>query len=170
MELFEIEREVRDYYADFFHKGERFLANAKIFDYPDAEYGMAAFHLHQACECFFYAISLTYTLYKPKEHDIEFLINYNKKFSSEVLTIFPKVTEQNEHLFELLKNSYVQSRYNIRFKAKAEDIATLIQWIEHLRDKTREICSEKLFELERQVASSQAEYRPLKEDKEETSE
>ena len=41
---------------------------------------MASFHLHQACESFFYAISLTFNQYKPKEHDIPLVCNHTFEF------------------------------------------------------------------------------------------
>lgn len=161
-ELVEVEKQAKDFFNGFFHKGERFLKTAKEFDYPDGEYGMASFNLHQACECFFYAISLTHIQYKPKEHDIKQLIDFNRRFSESIVHVFPRETAENEHLFELLKSSYVQSCYNLGFIVKAEDVEILIQWLERFRDLTFEICNNKLNELERLVAEQQKEYVPEK--------
>lgn len=157
-EIFEVERQAKDFFQDFFHKGERFLKTAKEFDYPDGEYKMASFHLHQACESFFYAISLTFNQYKPKEHDIRMLIDFNRRYSENIVKAFPRETAQNEHLFELLRVSYVQSRYNKGFVVHAGDVETLIQWIERFRDLTFEMCRNKISEFERLVAEKQSLY------------
>jgi len=119
---------------------------------------MASFHLHQACESFFYAISLTFNQYKPKEHDIRMLIDFNKRYSQEIVKIFPRETAKNEHLFELLRASYVQSRYNKEFVVHKEDVEVLMKWIERFRDLTFDICERKLHEFERMVADQREEY------------
>jgi len=157
-EMIELERQAKDFFQDFFHKGERFLKTAREFDYPDGEYKMASFHLHQACESFFYAISLTFNQYKPKEHDIRMLIDFNKRYSQEIVKIFPRETAKNEHLFELLRASYVQSRYNKEFVVHKEDVEVLMKWIERFRDLTFDICERKLHEFERMVADQREEY------------
>ena len=157
-EMIELERQAKDFFQDFFHKGERFLKTAREFDYPDGEYKMASFHLHQACESFFYAISLTFNQYKPKEHDIRMLIDFNKRYSQEIVKIFPRETAKNEHLFELLRASYVQSRYNKEFVVHKEDVEVLMKWIERFRDLTFDICERKLHEFERMVADLREEY------------
>ncbi len=158
LEMIELERQAKDFFQDFFHKGERFLKTAREFDYPDGEYKMASFHLHQACESFFYAISLTFNQYKPKEHDIRMLIDFNKRYSQEIVKIFPRETAKNEHLFELLRASYVQSRYNKEFVLHKEDVEVLMKWIERFRDLTFDICERKLHEFERMVADQREEY------------
>lgn len=158
LEMIELERQAKDFFQDFFHKGERFLKTAREFDYPDGEYKMASFHLHQACESFFYAISLTFNQYKPKEHDIRMLIDFNKRYSQEIVKIFPRETAKNEHLFELLRASYVQSRYNKEFVVHKEDVEVLMKWIERFRDLTFDICERKLHEFERMVADQREEY------------
>lgn len=157
-EMIELERQAKDFFQDFFHKGERFLKTAREFDYSDGEYKMASFHLHQACESFFYAISLTFNQYKPKEHDIRMLIDFNKRYSQEIVKIFPRETAKNEHLFELLRASYVQSRYNKEFVVHKEDVEVLMKWIERFRDLTFDICERKLHEFERMVADQREEY------------
>lgn len=158
-EIIEVERQAKEFFQDFFHKGERFLKTAKEFDYPDGEYRMASFHLHQACESFFYAISLTFSQYKPKEHDIRMLIEFNRRYSEDIVNIFPRETAKNEHLFELLKASYVQSRYNKEFIVHKEDVEILIQWIERFRDLTLIICGDKLQEFEALAAEQNDGYR-----------
>ena len=158
LEMIELERQAKDFFQDFFHKGERFLKTAREFDYPDGEYKMDSFHLHQACESFFYAISLTFNQYKPKEHDIRMLIDFNKRYSQEIVKIFPRETAKNEHLFELLRASYVQSRYNKEFVLHKEDVEVLMKWIERFRDLTFDICERKLHEFERMVADQREEY------------
>ena len=86
------------------------------------------------------------------------LIDVNKRYSQEIVKIFPRETAKNEHLFELLRASYVQSRYNKEFVVHKEDVEVLMKWIERFRDLTFDICERKLHEFERMVADQREEY------------
>lgn len=157
-----IKKQAEEYFEDWYHRGDRFLKNAAEYDYEDGEYKMASFHLHQACESFFCAISLTYTLNKPKEHDLRSLIDYNKKFSAELLTVFPSETSEEERLFELLRAAYIQARYNKDFAVSKEDIEVLISWVRNFREVTGTICRDQFKEFDRLVALQQAKYHSAK--------
>lgn len=132
-----------EYFDEWYKRGGSFLRLAKhAFEFPD--YKMASFNLHQASESYLYAVRLVYTLYKPKEHDLRALLHYNKKFSNEMLTVFSCLTKEEERLFNLLRASYIQSRYNKGFKVTAEDIQVLIPMVEHLKQVTNRICKQQI--------------------------
>jgi len=60
--------------------------------------------------------------------------------------VFPRDTEEEKRLFELLKAAYIEARYNTKFIVTKEDIETLIPKVELLRDITKHICKQKIEE------------------------
>ncbi len=60
--------------------------------------------------------------------------------------IFPRHTAEEKRLFNLLKNTYVEARYNADFRLTKEDIDALIPKVELLRDTTKAICEKKIKE------------------------
>lgn len=141
----EIEELARRYYNKNFNRGELFLKNA-AFNASIGEDTMASFMLHQACENFYRSVILTYTLYTYKDHNLESLSGSAKTHSLEISKVFPRDTEEEERLFELLLKAYVQSRYNLTFTVTKEDIEALMPKVELLRDITRKCCEEQLKE------------------------
>lgn len=141
----EIEELARRYYNKNFNRGELFLKNA-AFNASIGEDTMASFMLHQACENFYRSVILTYTLYTYKDHNLESLSGSAKTHSLEISKAFPRDTEEEERLFELLLKAYVQSRYNLTFTVTKEDIEALMPKVELLRDITRKCCEEQLKE------------------------
>lgn len=109
---------------------------------------MASFNLHQATENFLKTIRLIYSLYGHKEHDLEFLLGKCKLHTLELAKVFPRDTEEEERLFELLKRAYVEARYNDDFVVTKEDIDALIPKVELLRDITKQICTERIAEYD----------------------
>ncbi len=107
-------------------------------------YKEAAFELHQATERFYTTILLVFTNYKPKFHNIEKL---DKRAAAEhpgVLPIFPRATEEEKRLFELLKKAYVDARYKKSYKINKRELEYLAGRVRKLRTLTRKICREKI--------------------------
>lgn len=149
----EIEEMAQRYYAKNFSSAEEFLLGAKFY-YDQGIYIKASFLLHQACENFYRAIILTYTLYTYKDHNLESLSGAVKTHSLEFSKAFPRDTEEEEKLFELLMKAYVQSRYDSTFVVTKEDIEALLPKVELLRDITRERCEERIKEYGMKKRSS----------------
>lgn len=147
-------KEIRDlanqYFNERFEKANEFLDHAS-FDFGKERYKMASFMLHQAVENLYFAISLTYTLYSPKEHNLYKISGYAKRDCLEVNKAFPRDTDEERRLFQLLDDAYVQARYNPHFLVTKEDIETLIPRVEMLRDITRESCERKIAEYEQLI-------------------
>lgn len=135
-------REIKE---DKYNKSSEFLEIAKS-AYAKEYYTMASFQLHQACENLYFAIELTYTLYSPKEHNLTKIAGYAKRHSLEILKAFPRHTEEEKRLFNLLEKAYVQARYNPQFIVKKEDIKSLIPKVELLRSITLKVCQDKIKE------------------------
>ncbi len=118
----------------------------KQFEYAfkTRNYNIAAFELHQATERFYMTVLLVFTHYKPKEHDIKVLgkqaINLDPRF----LPVFPRKTQEEERLFELLKKAYIDARYNRDYKITKKELEYLAERVKKLQQVTKEACKEKI--------------------------
>ena len=144
----EIREIAQEYFGDVFSRANSFLRSARH-DIDDQDLKMAAFHLHQAAENYLRAVPLVYILYGYKEHDLKFLQDKAKTHHLDICKAFPLLCKEDERLFKLLQDSYVQARYNKDFVVTMEDINVLITHVEHLRDLTKQICENKLAEYSR---------------------
>ena len=149
----QIEELAKVYFLKNFNRGEDFLLHA-AFSISKQNYVMASFMLHQACENFYHAIILTYTLYTYKEHNLENLAGGVKRHSLKASLLFPRDTEEENRLFKLLLKSYVQSRYNPDFVVTKEEIEALLPKVELLKDITRQCCEERIKEYGAKKRSS----------------
>lgn len=112
--------------------------------YNLARYKRAAFQLHQSVENLLRVIPLTFILYGHKSHDLSELMNAAKKHTTEIFKAFPRDTEEEKRLFDLLLRAYIESRYNPDFEITKEDIDALIPKIEQLRDIVEKVCCERI--------------------------
>ncbi len=113
--------------------------------YLEAEkYKIAAFNLHQAAERFYHTILLVFTDYKPKLHDLVDLGVRVDRLSSKLKNIFPKKTEEEKRLFELLKRAYIEARYDMGYKITKEELEYLAGRVSKLQSMTEEVCKAKI--------------------------
>lgn len=141
----EIKKQAQEYFNEKFEKGNFFFDDA-ITNKERERYQMASFYLHQACENYYYAIRLTFTLRNNKQHNLSKLSSTTRRYSDDLNTVFPQNTPEEKRLFKLLKAAYVDARYNPHFVVTKEDIDALIPKVELLRDITKRICEEKIKE------------------------
>lgn len=139
----EIKQQAQEYFDEKFDRANSFLRSAKH-DYNDADFKMASFHLHQACENYYYTIRLSFTLRNNKQHNLSKLSGSTKRYSEDLKTVFPQDTPEEKRLFTLLKAAYVDARYNPHFVVTKEDIDALIPKVEWLKDITERICGERI--------------------------
>lgn len=141
----EIRQQAHEYFEEKFETANDFLRSAR-YDRNDEKYKMCSFHLHQACENYYYAIRLTFTLRSNKQHNLSKLSESTRRYSEDLQAVFPQETSEEKRLFVLLKAAYVDARYNPNFVVTKEDIDALIIKVELLRDITKRICEEKIKE------------------------
>nr|WP_297164169.1 HEPN domain-containing protein [uncultured Dysgonomonas sp.] len=142
----EIQLQAQEYFNDKFKKANVFLETAK-FTYTkddDEFYKNTAFQLHQATENYYYSIRLSFTLKNTKQHNLSKLSASVKRHSDELAKVFPRDTPEEKRLFTLLKDAYVEARYNPKFLVTKEDIDALLPKVELLRDITKRICEAKI--------------------------
>lgn len=141
----EITQQAEEYYWQKYRKANSFLEDVKN-AYKRGDYVQASFYLHQTCENYYYAIQLVCTLENNKQHNLAKLSSSVKKYSKDLLKVFPRNSEEEERLFNLLKAAYVEARYNPDFKVTKEDIEALTQKVESLRDIAHIICQDRINE------------------------
>ena len=146
----EIRNIAREEFDSVYPYGERFLKLAQE-EFSDGLPNVSAFLLHQVCEKFYTCILLVYTNYRPKNHKINELAGMVKRFSMELVNVFPLNTDFEKTSFTLLCNSYIEARYNRDFTITSEQLKYLISRAEILRDMTHRLCTEKLAEYEGMV-------------------
>lgn len=139
----EIRDMAQEYFDDKFKKANSFLYLASCAHKVD-DFCMASFQLHQAAENFLRTIPMVFTLYGYKEHDLEFLTDKARTHSLDVCGAFPRNTSEEERLFKLLQDAYVQARYNKNFAVTKDDIDALTVRVERLRDITEKVCRDRI--------------------------
>jgi len=107
-------------------------------------YKKAAFYLHQAAECYYGAVLLVYTNYKPKTHDLDTLRRLAANHDPAFFTAFPLRTKQERDRFDLLRQAYVGARYHEDYKITGQQLKYLARCAELLRDQTETSCSTKM--------------------------
>lgn len=103
--------------------------------------------LRQACERFYKATCLVFTLRCPEEHDLAKLRGITKRNSRELSTVFPQRTEFEAHCFHLL-NQTDEAPGNTSFTVNKAEFAYLLEQTEALRELTECICKDKIASYE----------------------
>lgn len=148
----EIGNMAQEYFDDKFATACSFIRSTHH-AYNDKDYKIASFYLHQACEHFYRTVILTFTLYGDKTHDLEFFSKTAKSHALDIAKAFPRSTEQERHIFDLLNDAYIQARYNPKFVVTKEDIEAALPQVELLRDITQQVCAAKIAEYRSMVKS-----------------
>ena len=141
----EIKEQAQEYFDEKFEKGNFFFDDA-VTNKGRERFQMSSFYLHQACENYYYAIRLTFTLRNNKQHNLSKLSSSVRRYIDDLGTVFPQNTPEEKRLFVLLKAAYVEARYTPYFVVTKEDIDALIPKVELLRDITKRICEAKIKE------------------------
>ncbi|MBK5722134.1 HEPN domain-containing protein [Dysgonomonas sp. Marseille-P4677] len=141
----EIKQQTEEYFNEKFEKGNFFFDDA-ITNKERNRYQMASFYLHQACENYYYAIRLVFTLKSNKQHNLSKLSSSVKSYSPDLANVFPLLPAEEKRLFDLIKAAYVEARYNPKFVVTKEDIDALIPKVELLRGITKRICEGEIGE------------------------
>lgn len=151
-------KEIRDIaqseYDKLFPYSCEFMEIVK-FSFSNGWNPMAAFLLHQACEKLYNTILMVFTNYRPKTHKIQDLGGMAKKFSMDLVTVFPKNTEEEIVCYDLLCRAYIEARYNKDYKISDEQLNYLISRTEILKDITERICKEKIAEYDSMIGGKE---------------
>lgn len=137
------QQKAQEHFDKWFTSANGFL---KQFNYAlaDQEFHIAAFQLHQATERYLTTILLVFTDYRPKDHNLESLstkaIQCDARFD-----VFPKASDEDKRLFELLKKAYIDARYKMdEYPVTAADLERLSGYVEKLKALTEVVCRERI--------------------------
>ena len=83
----EIKEQAQAYFDEKFQTANEFLHTAKLI-YKEEYYKRTSFQLHQACENYYYAIRLTFTLRNNKQHNLSKLSSSTKRYAEDLATVF----------------------------------------------------------------------------------
>lgn len=139
----EIKQQAEKHFNENIERATSFMRSTKH-DYSDSDFRMAAFHLHQVCENLLRAVSLVFTLENYKHHNLLKLLTFVKKYAAELDNIFPRESQEEKRLFNLLKQAYIEARYNPDYIITKEDINFLIPSIEQLFNLVEELCEKRI--------------------------
>ncbi|WP_300868953.1 HEPN domain-containing protein [uncultured Alistipes sp.] len=146
----EIRDRAQKYFDDKFGRATQFLKGVTFYC-EDGDCKMASFLLHQSAENFLRTIPMVFILYGHKSHDLSELMNAAKKHTTEIFRVFPRDTQEEQRLFDLLQRAYIESRYNPDFEIVKADIDALIPKVEQLRSIVERTCRERIAYYDAQI-------------------
>lgn len=143
----EVKKQAEEYFGEKYQEAVFAYDDAQT-NYQKERYRRASFHLHQTTENLLHAVRMVYTLHKSKQHNIADLLKLVNRYSPGFKEIFPLLTNEDKRLFKLLKDAYVNARYNPDFLVTKEDIDALSVIIEKLFDLVKKVCEKRIGEYE----------------------
>jgi HEPN domain-containing protein len=128
-------------------KQARAFFESALFNTGKKEWKVAVFLLHQAAEHMYQAILLAFNGYKPTTHNLDKLRRYTNRFSIELALLFPCDNEEEERLFRLLLQGYVEARYNEKYTISEEEAGQLTERVGRLLSIGERICGNRFISL-----------------------
>lgn len=107
-------------------------------------YSKAVFELHQATENLYNVILLVFVHYKPKTHDLETLRRLTHTLDERFIKAFSLTTPEEERLFKLLRDAYIDARYKKSYNITEQELLWLAERVKALQVLTETICAEKI--------------------------
>jgi len=130
--------------GDSFYQGFKFyLSNQK--------YKKAAFLLHQVTECYYAAILLVFTGYKPRGHNLKYLNKQAISIDIRFQEIFPMRNKEEKDLFQLLKKAYIDARYKKDYAININELNYISERVCILGKMTQKICEEEIARLLKEI-------------------
>jgi HEPN domain-containing protein len=123
-----------------------FLAGTELY-LLRKQFGLAAFLLHQAAEHACTVLLKIMTGYRAGTHNLDKLLRYCRPFSAELAQLFPRHTEKENDLFQLLQKAYVHGRYRDDYVVTEKELRLLTGRVKQLQLIVRQIATSKLYML-----------------------
>jgi HEPN domain-containing protein len=114
------------HYDPMLAKAEGFLAGARHY-HESGEYALAAFSLHQAMEHGINAVLVPLMQFRFRTHSLHKLLCFVRRISPSLYDLFPRNTEAEQTLFQLLQKAYIHARYKDSFAVSGEQSAVLLE-------------------------------------------
>jgi len=139
----EQQRIAQDYFDEWFGSALKFYKGYKMY-FTDKDYKEAAFMLHQAAERSLKAVLLVFTEDAPQEHWLDLLCVKAANFDAGFSGIFPKETDKEKELVELLEYAYIGARYDPEYYITEDELKYLAKYVQKLHELTERSCKEKI--------------------------
>jgi len=144
----EIKQQAEEYFDEKYKRAISFFKHTEYAG-KDKDYILTSFFLHQTCENLFYTVRLVFTLENSKQHNLGKLLDSVRKYSEEFEKIFPRKTDEEKRLFNIVKSAYVEARYNPGFVVTKTDVEQLMPAVEQLFVLVKELCEQRIAEYEK---------------------
>lgn len=129
------------HWAHHFELAKQFLTGAEHY-LSDAQPSLSVFMLHQAMEHACIAIIHTCLGYRSTTHNLNRLLALTENVSPKLSSLFPRHTETERELFNLLVHAYGDVRYRQSFIIPPEQAKVLFERVNELIDTTERIYNE----------------------------
>ncbi len=139
-------RHAKEYFEEWMSSADGFSKMSRN-AVSENESKIAAFLLHQAAERYITCLLLVHTGYRPKEHDMEKLLRQAAGFDPRFVGIFPSRSDEEKHLFDLLRRAYVDARYNKRYAITDDELKAIAERVAALKMLTAEVCEARIAAL-----------------------
>ncbi|MGK6350440.1 HEPN domain-containing protein [Parapedobacter sp. DT-150] len=114
----------------------------------EGNFGMALFMVHQTVEQACKAILKVMLYMRPCTHNLAWMLKLCGGVEPAIDRVFPKDNPQDKALFNLLKDSYNDSRYAAGFEVKEEEAWALYYRASTLLRIAGELCNRRIGEME----------------------
>lgn len=115
---------------------------------------LAAFFLHQSAESAYQDILCVCTGYKPKTHNLEILRRASALFSDKIHADFLVSIEERKQVYQLLKNAYVDARYNLDYMITGNQLEKLFTHLQVLLTETLSLSTNRMAEYDAKIDTS----------------
>ena len=140
------QQKAQKYFDQWFENGNNALKKFE-FSFQEGILNEAAFDLHQVVERYYTTILLVFTDYRPKDHNLETL-GIKVEMCDKQFAVFPRTTDEEKRLFELLKKAYIDARYKMdEYVIAQQELTYLSEKVNELKGLTEKVCREKIFEI-----------------------
>ncbi len=142
------QQKAQEYFDQWFESANHFLDDF-ISNLEKERFLNAAFMLHQATERYYTTILLVFTDYRPKDHNLETL-GIKVEMCDKQFAVFPRTTDEEKRLFELLKKAYIDARYKMdEYVIAQQELTYLSEKVNELKGLAERICVEKIAAIGR---------------------
>jgi HEPN domain-containing protein len=148
-----IKVKARNIFNDAFHNAKSYLDGAEYF-VTSNQYKQAAFLLHQATEQAIRALLASLTGLTSYGHNLKSLIRHSFFCAPDLDAVFPKNTDQEKELFNLLNAAYVDARYSTNYEISQEQVMVLLDRVSSILTQTEQAFEERLKAFEDSIFSN----------------
>lgn len=152
IDLTTIKVKARNIFNDAFHNAKSYLDGAEYF-VTSNQYKQAAFLLHQATEHALRALLTSLTSLTAYGHNLKALIRHACFCAPDLDAIFPKNTDEEKELFNLLNAAYVDARYRTNYGISQERVMLLLDRVNSILIQTEQSFEKRLKTFESLILS-----------------